>query len=145
MIMNEKAEKFGIECYCRRLRSVTAQVTRMYDSYLKEVGITCQQFSTLEHIRVMEPVSVTALAGRMGLDRTSLSRNLKLLKENFWIEDEAGHRRSRSIVLSDQGKEILQHAEKQWEKAQITMEKVLGEDHLRHLEEMENLLCELSS
>jgi DNA-binding MarR family transcriptional regulator len=86
-----------------------------------------------------------ALAGRMGLDRTSLSRNLKLLKENFLIEDEAGHGRSRAIVLSDQGKEILQHAEKQWEKAQATMEKVLGEDQLRHLEEMENQLCELSS
>lgn len=145
MLMNKKPEEFGIECYCRRLRSVTAQVTRMYDRYLREAGITCQQFSTLEHIRLMEPVSVTVLAGRMGLDRTSLSRNLKLLKENFWIEDEAGHGRSRSIVLSDQGKEILRHAEKQWEKAQITMVKVLGEDQLRHLEEMEKLLCEHSS
>ncbi len=145
MIVNAKSGEFGIACYCRRLRSVTAQVTRMYDSYLREAGITCQQFSTLEHIRAMEPVSVTALAGRMGLDRTSLSRNLKLLKENSWIEDEAGHGRSRSIVLSDQGKEVLRHAEKQWEKAQTTMEKVLGEDQLRHLEEIENLLCELSS
>lgn len=145
MTMTKKQEEFGIECYCRRLRRVTAQVTRMYDSYLREAGITCQQFSTLEHIRAMEPVSVTALAGRMGLDHTSLSRNLKLLKENFWIEDEAGHGRSRSIVLSEQGKEILQCAEKQWEKAQTMLEKVLGEDQLRHLEEMEKMLCELSS
>lgn len=145
MTMTKKHEEFGIECYCRRLRRVTAQVTRMYDSYLREAGITCQQFSTMEHIRAMEPVSVTALAGRMGLDHTSLSRNLKLLKENFWIEDEAGHGRSRSIVLSEQGKEILQCAEKQWEKAQTMLEKVLGEDQLRHLEEMEKMLCELSS
>lgn len=145
MIMNKKPEEFGIKCYCRRLRSITAQVTRMYDSYLKEAGITCQQFSTMEHIRVMEPVSVTDLAEMMGLDRTSLSRNLKLLKENFWIEDENGRGRSRSIVLSDQGKETLQHAEKQWEKAQSTLEKMLDEDLLRNLEEMEKLLRELSS
>jgi DNA-binding MarR family transcriptional regulator len=143
--MNEKPQDYGIECYCYRLRSITAQVTKMYDKYLKETGITCQQFSTLEHIRALEPVSVTALAKMMGLDRTSLSRNLKLLKENLMIEDEAGHGRSRSIVLSKQGKEILDQAEKQWEKAQTTLEDIIGVEQLQYLKEMENKLCELSS
>lgn len=143
-MMNKKPQEYGVECYCRRLRSITAHVSKMYDRYLKEAGITCQQFSTLEHIRALEPVSVTTLAETMGLDRTSMSRNLKLLGENLMIEDKAGHGRSRSIVLSKQGREILEKAEKQWEKAQVEMENVMGTGQLRHLEEMEKKLGELS-
>jgi hypothetical protein len=37
--MNKKSEKYAAECYCRRLRFITAQVTRFYDKYLKETGI----------------------------------------------------------------------------------------------------------
>jgi hypothetical protein len=61
------------------------------------------------------------------------------------IEDEAAGGRSHSFVLSQMGKEVLDQAEQQWEKAQTELETIIGVDQLQHLVEIENKLCELPS
>ena len=70
--MRKGPDSYAEECYCKKIRHIAAQVTRIYDQYLKEAGLTSQQFSTLEYIRGLGPVSVTELSREMGLDRTSL-------------------------------------------------------------------------
>lgn len=138
--MQKEPDFYARECYCKNIRHITAQITRLYDRYLREAGVTCQQFSTLESIRAMEPVSVTELSGKMGLDRTSLSRNLKIMKSNLWIEDHAGSGRSRQIVLSEYGKTILRKAEEQWAKAQEALESLFDSRQLAHFREMLQVL-----
>lgn len=131
--MQRGPDYYAKECYCRKIRAVTARITRIYDERLKEAGITCQQFSALECIRALEPVSVTELSGEMGLDRTSLSRNLKVMKSGALIEDQEGSGRSRRITLSEHGKAVLQRAEEQWELAQRDLEALFGPGRLKHL------------
>lgn len=139
--MNQKELDFyGKECYCKKIRQITSQITKLYDQHLKEASLTCQQFSTLECIRAIEPASVTELSKRMSLDRTSLSRNLKIMKSNSLIEDHAKGGRSRRIVLSEHGKEVLREAEKQWEKAQAALESMLDSQQLTHFREMLDVL-----
>lgn len=128
------------ECYCRDLRYITSQVTRLYDQRLKEVGITCQQYSALVHIRSMEPVSVTELSRKMGLDRTSLSRNLKIMEKNYLIEDQEGAGRSRRIMLSGHGKKILAQAQIAWKRAQTDFEQLLSREQMEHLHELIDIL-----
>lgn len=134
--MRKEPEYYGRECYCRHIRSAASRITRLYDQQLAAAGITCQQFSTLECIRAMEPVSVTDLSRKMGLDRTSLSRNLKIMKNSFLIEDQEGSGRSRQIMLSEHGKTILLKAEEQWEKAQSELEAMFDSEQLEHLKEL---------
>lgn len=122
--MRIKPTEFADKCYCLNLRQVTAGVIRLYDMHLAETGITIQQFSVLEYIRGMSPVSVTDLAKAMNLDRTTLSRNLKTLKSANLIKDGEADGRRRQVVLSARGNETLLTAEKLWGDAQSEFEAI---------------------
>lgn len=124
--MRIEPTEFANKCYCLNLRQVTAGVIRLYDMHLADAGITIQQFSILEFIRGMSPVSVTDLASAMKLDRTTLSRNLKILKSADLINDVEAEGRRRQVVLSEHGKETLLKAEKLWDKAQSEFETIFG-------------------
>lgn len=134
--MRKEPDSYARECYCRNLRYITSQITRLYDQHLKKAGITSQQFSTLEYICAMEPVSVTELSQKMGIDRTSLSRNLKIMKSNFLIEDHERSGRSRQIILSEYGRKTLLAAEKDWENAQSDLESIFDPGQLKHFKEL---------
>lgn len=130
--MRKGPDSYAEECYCKKIRHIAAQVTRIYDQYLKEAGLTSQQFSTLEYIRGLGPVSVTELSREMGLDRTSLSRNLKVMEHNSLIEDHREGGRNRQIVLSEHGEAVLLKAEAQWKKAQTDLESMFSPEQLGH-------------
>ncbi len=138
--MRKDIDFYARECYCKNMRQITSQITKLYDQHLKEAGVTCQQFSTLECVRAIEPVSVTELSRKMRLDRSSLSRNLKIMKTNRLIEDHAGSGRSRQIVLSEHGKTTLLEAEKQWAKAQAALESMFDSQQLDRFKEMLHIL-----
>lgn len=67
--MRKDIDSYARECYCKNMRQIISQITKLYDQHLKETDVTCQQFSTLECVRAMEPVSVTELSRKMRLDR----------------------------------------------------------------------------
>ncbi len=140
--MRKDVDFYAKDCYCKKIRQITSQIVRLYNRHLKEAGVTCQQFSTLECIRAMGPVSVTGLSREMGLDRTSLSRNLKIMKSNLLIEDHIGGGRSRQILLSEHGKATLLEAEEQWEKAQEALESMFDPQQLKYFREMLHILSE---
>lgn len=140
--MRKGSDFYAKECYCESIRHIASQITKLYDRQIKKAGITCQQFSTLECIREMQPVSVTELSRKMGLDRTSLSRNLKIMKSNFLIEDHGEKGRSRQIVLSEYGKTTLLEAEKQWERAQENLESMFDPEQLKYFKELLNVFVE---
>lgn len=127
---------YAEECYCKKIRFAASQVTWLYDQHLKKEGVTSKQFSVLECIRSMEPVSVTKLSQTLGLDRTSLSRKLKVLKKNGMIEDLEERGKSRQIILSKQGNRILLKAEENWEKAQAEFQSLFETEQLEQLQKL---------
>lgn len=131
--MRKGPASYSEECYCKKIRHIASQVTRIYDQYLREAGLTSQQFSALECIRGLGPASVTELSREMGLDRTSLSRNLKVMERGSLIEDRREGGRDRQIVLSEHGEAVLLKAEIQWKKAQTELESMFSPEQLGHL------------
>ena len=70
-------------------------------------------------IKLGAPSSISVLAEYLGLERTTLTRNLKLLEKEGLIEiGPEGHRRARAIKLSQQGEEKLGEALPIWRKTQ---------------------------
>uniref|UniRef100_UPI000471FC68 MarR family winged helix-turn-helix transcriptional regulator n=1 Tax=Paenibacillus zanthoxyli TaxID=369399 RepID=UPI000471FC68 len=68
-------------CNCINLRRASLAITELYDRYLAPSGLNNSQFSLLRHIDRMGPASVSDVALKMRLDRTTLVRNLKTLEQ----------------------------------------------------------------
>jgi len=84
----------------------------------------------------MEPVTVTRLAKATVTDRTTLTRNLKLLEKQGFIRVDLGNdRRQREVTLTAQGRQALVKALPLWEKAQAHVVEGLGEERWKDLRE----------
>lgn len=114
-------------CSCFLLRKLTRRVTQAYDRVLAEAGLSITQYSLLAHLARGEGASVSALAARMGMDRTTLVRNLKPLEAAGWVrygERRAGKR--AALELSAAGRARLRAALPLWERAQNELDALLG-------------------
>ena len=114
-------------CSCFLLRKLTRRVTQAYDAALAEAGLTITQYSLLAHLARGAGGSVSALAARMGMDRTTLIRNLKPLVAAGWVR--YGERRAgkpAALELSAAGRARLRAAVPLWDRAQGEFESLLG-------------------
>jgi DNA-binding MarR family transcriptional regulator len=103
-------------------------VTRFYDDNLRSVGLRASQLAVLVAIGNEEDVmSITALAKFMGMDRSTLTRNLAPLEREDLIRvGNEGWRRSRTVEITQKGRSRLREALPFWEKAQATLRQKLG-------------------
>lgn len=128
------------DCHCFNLRRVTLETIALYDRHLAPVGISIQQFSVLRHIDTLGPLSVTDLAERMGLDRTTLSRNLKLMERRGLLQEEPSLGRQRLLKLTPAGARTLAQARPHWQAAQEALESRLEPGQM---DELERILARL--
>lgn len=123
-------------CYCVILRRAARRTTAIYDEALEPVGINIAQFSLLRRIRRADGISLTELAKQADLDRSTIGRNTKLLAKMGLIDTRPGEdQREARLVLTSEGKDLLDKATPLWQRAQDDIERLLGgEEGLRALE-----------
>ncbi|AKG34873.1 MarR family winged helix-turn-helix transcriptional regulator [Paenibacillus durus] len=118
-------------CNCINLRRASLAITELYDRYLAPSGLNNSQFSLLRHIDRMGPASVSDVALKMRLDRTTLVRNLKALEQRGYVQDTAAKgSRNRQLTLTESGKAVHAAAGQLWEDAQNFVEQSLGKEDL---------------
>ena len=115
-------------CTCLRLRKAARRITQIYDSYVEPFDLTITQFGLLAHLRVLDGISVGALADKLVMDPTTLTRNLRPLERKGLVAmaPDPDDRRSRSLRLTEKGREVLRAARPAWARAQHHVEEVLG-------------------
>jgi DNA-binding MarR family transcriptional regulator len=102
-------------------------VTRLYDDKLRSVGLRATQLAVLVAIGDDDVVSITALAKFMGMDRSTLTRNLAPLEREGLIRvGIEGWRRSRTVEITKKGRLRLREALPLWEQAQEALRRKLG-------------------
>jgi len=103
----------------------------MYDETLKPSGLKATQFSVLATVAIEGPASMTVISRALVMDRTTLTRNLKPLKDRGLVKEEknSGDRRQRHIALTRAGKTALSKALPLWKQAQKQV--VSGIGHAR--------------
>jgi len=107
------------DCACATARQVARVLTQMYDRCLRESGLEAPQFALLMTLSRQGPTSQAAMGRRYGIDKTTLSRNLKLLQRKGWIAASVGRdRRVRLFALTPFGRERLDAAKPKWKAAQ---------------------------
>ena len=107
-------------CACFSARRTARLLTQHYDKYLRPSGLRATQYTLLVVlIRIGEAVSLNRMSEILGMERTTLSRNLQTLEEKEYINLENGtDRRVRLITITKQGIEAAQRAFPFWQEAQ---------------------------
>jgi len=106
-------------------------VTQFYDDVMRSSGLRVTQYSVLSATKHLEPITVMALAEEIVTDRTTLTRNLKVLEKHGLIRLEAGEdRRERQIRLTAKGRDAQEKAYPLWKTAQEALIHRLGDKNL---------------
>jgi DNA-binding MarR family transcriptional regulator len=117
------------ECLLTRTRSISRVITSIYDQEMRPFGVNASQFSMLVLIARMGNASRAQLGRANHLERSTSTRNLQLLLAEGWAEEVLPEKgRSRPIVLSQAGRELLVSAMPSWRAAQAKAKRLMGDD-----------------
>lgn len=124
-------------CANRHLRHAARVVTRAYDRVLAPTGLKSTQFGLLIATARMGPSSITELADILGLERSTLSRNLKVMeKEGLMRILPEGYKRTRRVEVTPEGRERLEQALPYWKRAQGAIVQKLGSERFLELRDL---------
>jgi DNA-binding MarR family transcriptional regulator len=124
--VSQLAQSVLDRCLCKRTRAAARAITRFYDEEMRATGLRPSQVEVLVTIAAKEEMSISALSDELGMDRTTLTRNLRPLEERGLVAiSSAG--RARLVRLTPSGADALGEAVGHWERAQSEMERILGE------------------
>jgi DNA-binding MarR family transcriptional regulator len=113
-----KAKPPEVDCACLAIRQAARMVTQFYGESLG-VRLEIPQFGLLSVLARSPGCNQAMLARELNLDKTTLSRNLKLMEKNGWIERAASDdRRVRGFYLTTDGRKLLRSARPGWKRAQ---------------------------
>src|SRR5713101_1243523 len=119
-------------CACSALRHASRAVTQHYERHFRGSGLRATQFTILATLAQTGPLSISELSDRLGLDRTTLSRNLRLIEDKGWIAA-LGHddQRVRKVALTPKGMRKAAATLAFWKRADASVEPILRRFGLR--------------
>jgi DNA-binding MarR family transcriptional regulator len=127
--------KRTFSCHCTTLRYAAQTLTEVYDRALETTGLKVTQYILLKSI-LQEEVeqSLTDLAQKLGSDRSTIGRNVRILARDGLVSLGRGSdRREHTVHVTQKGREAVSLATPLWQKSQLAVEEELGEDQLKML------------
>lgn len=107
------------ECASFNTRRAARLIGQVYDQALEPAGLTGTQFTLLGTLRAMGPVSISDLARQLGTDRTTVTRNLRLLVNRKLVRIAPGKdARSREVSATAQGCSLFSKTLPTWQSTQ---------------------------
>ncbi len=138
--------KVAESCMGMRVRRAARVVANHYDKHLKPTGLKGTQFTLLNTIFMNPAATIGQLSDILGLDRTTLNRNLKPLEGKGLIRSGSGKDpRTRTLQMTKEGTKLLQSALPLWLEAQTGVMEIVDNrikrlmDDLGELEKLGNL------
>lgn len=123
------AKEIGGNCIGFRLRLLDRVVARIYDDALRAHELRRTQLDLLAALQRFGPASPAQLIRILGLEKSSLSRNLRrLIKRDLVAELPGADRRCHLLDLTESGHTQLTTALPDWRRAQNEVEELLGEE-----------------
>ena len=116
-------------CTNFKLRQLLRRVSLVYDRAMAECGLKITQYSLLTHVEKLGPITQADLAKAMGMDSSTLSRNLRPLESAGWVAVHAGDdARSHALSLNVSGRKKRTQAQTLWKQAQLQLNDTVGVD-----------------
>jgi DNA-binding MarR family transcriptional regulator len=115
-------------CVCFNLRWVTRAVTQFYDAEMRRHGIRPTQGTLLTALKARDSWNMADLSDWLGLERTTLVRNLRPLQRDGFVEIGGGGRGNRvELTITAKGRKQIEKLTPAWKSAQSAVVKTLGE------------------
>lgn len=134
-------------CVCLHVQRAARVLARRFDAALKPVGITNGQFSLLMSLnRPIMPGVPKATMGNvaelLGMDRTTLTAAARVLVRRGLMKviAEPEDRRSRILVLTEDGYDVLTAALPIWKREHAALEREVGAEALESLRQHLNAI-----
>ncbi len=127
-----------VYCPCPKVKKLDRLLTRRMDAILGAAGLTAVQFFTLRLLERVGPIVINEFANLMAMDRTTLSRNLKIMDQAGWltVKLDPEDSRHRVAAITPKGTQLHHKAKKLWETEQRFLLKTLGQKRLLALKAM---------
>jgi DNA-binding MarR family transcriptional regulator len=110
------------------LRRVARVVTHLFDAEMRRQGIRSTQGSVLFALHATGPSNMAELSEVLGMERTTLLRNLRPLQRDGLVTVEGGGQGGHvELSLSTKGRKQIDKLAPAWESAQRTAVQALGE------------------
>ena len=115
-------------CVCFNLRWVTRAVTQFYDAEMRRHGIRPTQGSILAALMSKDSWNMADLSDWLGMERTTLVRNLRPLQRDGFVNVGGGGRGNRvELSITTKGRKQVEKLAPAWKSAQCAVVKTLGE------------------
>jgi DNA-binding MarR family transcriptional regulator len=107
------------QCAFSLARRRSRELTRFYERTMRGSGLRASQFSLLATLIQTGPMAATRLADIIGLERTTLTRNLRpLVRDGLVVVEDDADRRVHKIAITPEGAKAARRAFPLWKKAQ---------------------------
>ena len=117
----------SLPCYCATLRQAARAATSFYEELLADSGVRATQFTILQVLQTAPDLLTTEVGELLGIDQTTATRTLALMKKSKFVVDTKGaDRRERRWRLSPLGETTFRKIQPKWERAQAMLERRLG-------------------
>src|SRR5438067_199228 len=115
-------------CVCFNLRWVTRAVTQFYDAEMRRHGVRPTQESILASSKTKDSWTMAELSDWLGMERTTLVRNLRPLQRDGLVRVGGGGRgRLVELAITAKGRKQIEKVAPAWKSAQRAAVKTLGE------------------
>lgn len=129
-----RLERIDALCVNSNLKKLARSVTVIYDRRLTRHNITANQFGILSYIFYYDSVTLGVLADKLGMDRTTLSKNLKpMFRDRLIQEVPSDDKRQKVLALTGGGKKTLAASLKSWRAAQKDVYRRYGKKEIHSL------------
>ena len=130
-VADDLAAEVAGACLGMRVARLHRVVARLYEQALQTAGLTQPQMEVLASlISAAGPVRPAALAARLMLERSTVSRNLALMQNRGWVavSETSATGRAMSVTVTDAGGAAFTSAGTAWRRAQADAARMLGPD-----------------
>jgi DNA-binding MarR family transcriptional regulator len=144
VVSKDVIAEIGSTCLLLRTRLISRVIAGIYEEKLQPFGIGAAQFASLVAIYQIEPATRAEIGRFLHQDRSTLTRNLKVILSAGWAVEIQGlaDGRARPLVLTTAGKDLLRRAEPAWQAAQAQAKALLGKDGIIAVMEIANRIMD---
>jgi DNA-binding MarR family transcriptional regulator len=123
-------DQIGCECLLSRARILNRVLTNIYDDELRGFGLKATQLNLLVVVARIGPVRRIDIGKRLHLDPSTLTRNLKIMLTNGWIEEiiDGEDGRGSPLQVTAKGRDLLHQIVPSWRKAQGRTQRLIGDN-----------------
>jgi DNA-binding MarR family transcriptional regulator len=128
-------DEVRVMCTCNQLRRATRTITQLYDAAMAPSGLKVTQLPILVGLVSIGDMSIGALADALAVDRTTLTRNVRVLEQRDLVRSVGrdGDARVRMLTVTPAGSQMLSDALVRWQEVQGAVEREVGRERLRAL------------